>query len=234
MNINFQQLVGVTVLAILLLGGLVLPSVQWIIYRFSTKERKNPEKNSIPQDISHVDIRKKGTDWMEYNDIYRREIILSQVPKEVDFAWFQQISSALPPNCSSSVTVGPNELFDEDPHDDLFVGDSLQSPKTNQLENETIYVSVCFTIIAQTKSELDQHTKWVEKVISSEGGSVKRIRGKYIEAIHNSGPLSTRHNQYQLEIPVNAAAALSFPAPASTYRDYTQQYDYTPDPTYLS
>ena len=234
MNLDFSQLVGLSVLAILLFGGLVVPGVQWLIYKFSTREAKKSEKNSIPQDLLLPNIEKREDDWMVHNNIYRRELILSQVPKEVDFAWFQQISSALPPNCSSSVIVGPKELSDEDPHDDLLVGDLPEHPKTDQLENETIHVSIYFTIIAQTKNDIDQHTEWVEKMISSEGGSVKRIRGKYIEAIKNSGPLNSRHNHYKHEIPLSAAAALSFPAPASTYQDYTQKYDYTPDPTYLS
>ena len=106
MNLNFSQLVGLTVLAILLFGGLVVPGVQWLIYKFSTRERKTSEKNSIPQDLLLPSIEKKGDNWMMHNNIYRRELVLSHVPKEVDFAWFQQISSALPPNCSSSVTVG--------------------------------------------------------------------------------------------------------------------------------
>jgi hypothetical protein len=233
MNLNLQQLVGLTALSILLLGGLVVPGVQWLIYRFCIGEEKKHEKKSIPQDL-HPNIEKMGDDWMKHDGVYRRELILSQLPERADVGWFRRISAALPPDSHSSMTTGWGESVEEDYPDEISICNITGFPKTSQSGNETVLVSIYFSILAPTKDDLDRRTEWVEKMISSEGGSVKLIRGRYIEAIANSGPLTVRQNHNPLEIPIDAAVYLSLPVSAPTYRDYTRMYNYTPDPTYLS
>jgi len=86
---------------------------QSIIYRFCIGEEKKHEKKSIPQDL-HPNIEKMGDDWMKHDGVYRREVILSQLPERVDVAWFQRVSAALPPDSHSSMTTGWGESVEED------------------------------------------------------------------------------------------------------------------------
>ena len=233
MNLSLQQWIGLALLAVLFFGGVMRPCIKWLINNLSSNEQKERDAKSNRRGRLQPNIEETGDDWIKHDGVYRRELILEKLPQHVDAAWFEKISSALPQTCSSSLTFIPKESFNEDYPSDFVIGELDDISKPKHSDEEVAYVSVYFSIFDKDMDEVEQHTEWVERVISSEGGSVKRVRGRYIQAMKNSGPLNSQHHSYPLEVPMNAIATLSLPIPAPTYRDYTCKYSYTPDPKYL-